>query len=38
MHLEKLSPDEILEREIPTGAPILYELDSDLKVLNAKKL
>lgn len=38
MHLENLTPEEILEREIPTGSPILYELDSDLKVLNSKKL
>ncbi len=38
MHLENLRPDEILQREIPTGSPILYELDADLKVLTSKKL
>ncbi len=27
MHLEQLSPDEVLELNIPTGAPLLYELD-----------
>ena len=32
MDLEKLSPEEILKVEIPTGVPIVYELDSDLKL------
>lgn len=36
MHLEKLSPEEILKREIATGDPITYELDKDLKVLEIR--
>jgi 2,3-bisphosphoglycerate-dependent phosphoglycerate mutase len=33
MYLEKLSPDEILQTEVPTGKPKLYEFDADLNVL-----
>ncbi len=33
MYLEKLSPEEILKTEVPTGKPKLYEFDSDLNVL-----
>ena len=33
MHLENLSPDEIIKVEIPTGKPLVYELDDELKVL-----
>lgn len=33
MKLEDLSPEEILKVEIPTGVPINYELDKDLRVL-----
>lgn len=33
MHLEGLNEDEILQVEIPTGKPRLYELDGDLNVL-----
>lgn len=32
MYLEKLSPKEILDREIPTGLPLQYELSDDLSV------
>lgn len=35
MYLEKLSPEEILKVEIPTGAPKKYELDTDLHVKSA---
>ena len=38
MELEKLSPEEILKVEIPTGVPILYELDDHLKVLKKRNL
>jgi 2,3-bisphosphoglycerate-dependent phosphoglycerate mutase len=31
-HLEKLTPEEILAVEIPTGTPIVYELNEDLSV------
>lgn len=32
MHLEQLSPDEILKREIGTARPIVYTLNSNLEV------
>jgi 2,3-bisphosphoglycerate-dependent phosphoglycerate mutase len=38
MALEKLSPEQILKTEIPTGAPRLYELDENLEVQNAEYL
>jgi 2,3-bisphosphoglycerate-dependent phosphoglycerate mutase len=38
MKLEKLSPDEILDVEIPTGVPKVYELDEDLNVEKAEFL
>ena len=38
MELEKLTPEEILKVEIPTGVPIVYELDSNLKILSKKIL
>jgi len=34
MYLEKLSPDEIIKVEIPTGTPIVYELDENENVVN----
>lgn len=36
MHLEGLTPEQILETEIPTGSPKEYILDEDLKVLETK--
>lgn len=33
MYLEKLTPQQILETEIPTGTPKLYKLDSELNVV-----
>lgn len=38
MYLEKMTPEQILEFEIGTGQPRLYELDKDLKVISAKNL
>ncbi|MBP9069894.1 MAG: 2,3-diphosphoglycerate-dependent phosphoglycerate mutase [Bacteroidia bacterium] len=38
MYLEKMTPEQILEFEIGTGQPRLYELDNDLKVISAKNL
>lgn len=35
MHLEQLSPEEILKTEVPTGKPKLYEFDADLNVLSS---
>ncbi|MEP7029632.1 MAG: 2,3-bisphosphoglycerate-dependent phosphoglycerate mutase, partial [Pseudolabrys sp.] len=32
MVLEKLSPEQILKREIGTGVPIIYRLDADSTV------
>ncbi len=34
MYLEKLSPEEIIKLEIPTGTPIVYELDEKGNVLS----
>jgi len=36
MYLEKLSKEQILETEIPTGIPKVYELDKDLNILSLK--
>ena len=38
MYLEKLSPEEIVKVEIPTGRPKLDVLDNDLNVLETKYL
>ena len=38
MYLEKMTPKEILEFEIGTAVPRLYELDKDLKVLRAENI
>ncbi len=33
-HLDHISDDEIVELNIPTGIPLVYELDDNLKALN----
>jgi 2,3-bisphosphoglycerate-dependent phosphoglycerate mutase len=38
MYLEKMTPAQILEFEIGTGQPRLYELDNQMNVLSAKNL
>ncbi len=38
MSLEKLTPEQILKTEIPTGRPRLYELSKDLEVREARYL
>ncbi len=38
MYLEKMTPAQILEFEIGTGKPRLYELDKDMKILSVKNL
>lgn len=38
MYLEKLSSEQILQVEIPTGIPIVYELDDNLNVVSKKEL
>jgi len=35
MHLEHMTPEEILQFEVSTGVPRLYELDENLKVTKA---
>jgi 2,3-bisphosphoglycerate-dependent phosphoglycerate mutase len=37
-YLENISDKDIPNYEIPTGVPIEYELDADLKILNKKEL
>ncbi len=36
MYLEKMTPEQILETEIPTGSPKYYNLDENLNVIEAK--
>jgi 2,3-bisphosphoglycerate-dependent phosphoglycerate mutase len=38
MHLDQLTTAEVLELNIPTGAPLLYELDESGKVLGHRYL
>jgi 2,3-bisphosphoglycerate-dependent phosphoglycerate mutase len=38
MYLENISKEDILKLEIPTGIPIFYELDEDLKIVSKKEL
>lgn len=38
MHLEKLSSDEILKREVATGAPLVYRLNEDGSVASQQGL
>ncbi len=37
-HLENISKEEIMELNIPTGIPLLYELDNNLKVIKKEYL
>ena len=36
MHIENLSSEEILEREIATGEPLVYEFDSSKEAYSLK--
>jgi 2,3-bisphosphoglycerate-dependent phosphoglycerate mutase len=38
MQLEQLSKEQVLELNIPTGAPLLYELDRAGKVVSHRYL
>jgi 2,3-bisphosphoglycerate-dependent phosphoglycerate mutase len=38
MHLDGLTREQVLELEIPTGAPLLYELASDASVVAKRYL
>lgn len=33
-HLEKMTPEQIMEVNVPTGIPLMYTLDKDLNVLD----
>jgi 2,3-bisphosphoglycerate-dependent phosphoglycerate mutase len=37
-YLDNISDDDIVELNIPTGIPLVYDLDSDLKPLNSRYL
>ncbi len=37
-HLENISREEIMELNVPTGIPLVYELDADLRVLKKNYL
>lgn len=38
MYIESISGEEIVKLEIPTGIPIFYELDEELKIVSKKEL
>jgi 2,3-bisphosphoglycerate-dependent phosphoglycerate mutase len=38
MHLDRLTPAEVLDLEIPTGVPLLYEIGSDGSVRGKRSL
>ncbi|MDZ4217156.1 MAG: hypothetical protein U1C97_02450, partial [Candidatus Gracilibacteria bacterium] len=38
MKLEKLSPDEIIKVNIPTGVPYIYTFDTEMNVINREIL
>lgn len=35
-HLEKMSPEQIMEVNVPTGIPLMYTLDEDFNVIDKK--
>jgi 2,3-bisphosphoglycerate-dependent phosphoglycerate mutase len=37
-HLEQMTPEQIMEVNVPTGIPLQYELDANLKVLSKSYL
>jgi bisphosphoglycerate-dependent phosphoglycerate mutase len=38
MHLENLTKEQVLELNLDTGVPRVYELDKSLKILSSKDL
>ncbi|KAK2194977.1 bifunctional Phosphoglycerate mutase 1/Histidine phosphatase superfamily [Babesia duncani] len=38
MHLEKMTPEQISNVNLPTGVPLVYELDDNLNVVNKRFL
>jgi 2,3-bisphosphoglycerate-dependent phosphoglycerate mutase len=37
-HLEKMTPEQIMEVNVPTGIPLMYELDSNMNVVSKQYL
>lgn len=37
-HIEKMTPEQIMEVNVPTGIPLLYELDQDLSFIRKEYL
>lgn len=37
-YLDRLSEDQVVELNIPTGQPLMYEFDSDMKILSSRYL
>ncbi len=38
MHLEKMTKEQVLDLNIPTATPLVYELDNNLKIISKKIL
>ncbi len=38
MDLDQMTPDDVLKLNIPTGVPIVYEFDDDLKIISKENL
>lgn len=38
MHLEKMTPEQILQVELPTGQPKVYDLDKELNIIASRFL
>ena len=38
MHLDKLTKEQVLELNLATGVPLIYQLDPSLKILSKKEL
>jgi 2,3-bisphosphoglycerate-dependent phosphoglycerate mutase len=38
MHLDRLKPEDVLNLELPTGAPLLYEIDAGGNVVAKRYL
>jgi 2,3-bisphosphoglycerate-dependent phosphoglycerate mutase len=38
MHLDQLSEEQVLELEIPTGVPLVYDLDPELAPRSSRYL
>ena len=38
MFLDKLTKEQVLELNIPTGVPIVYQMDQNLKIISKKEL